>query len=197
MELCNSNLTLSCTVHVSISDSKFCFPVEQLKFDEERKPKAAAQNVGRGRGRGRRRGHGARGGRGGGAGQVNDPIVITAATTPTNAAGHQPIILSDEDEDGLSVDSDSDSDEDSRSTNSTNSDDSDDSDESDSQYIHGESGAYYGGYGTCYRCGRFAFAIFSMSKNAIWVVLNILCNFHIHVFGYSTEHLERYCFLIG
>jgi hypothetical protein len=27
-----------------------------------------------------------------------------------------------------------------------------------------------------------------MGKNAIWVVLNILCNFHMHVFGYSTEH---------
>ena len=185
IELCNSNLNLSSTVHVSISNSIFCFSVEQLKFDEKNKPKTAAQNVGRGRGRGRR-GRGARGGRGGGAGQVNDPIVITAATTPTNTVGHQPIILSDEDEDDLLVDSDSDEDSMMTSSTSTN---SDDSDGSDSQLIRGESGAYYGGYGACYRCGRFAFTIFSLGKIVTWVVLNTLCNFHI--FGYSTEHLGR------
>ncbi|CAC5378866.1 RNF8 [Mytilus coruscus] len=129
---------------------------DQQKFDEENKPNPQV-NAGRGRGRGGRRGRGARGARGGGA---NNPIVVPAANPLTNAAGHHPIIVEDDLEiDGVeitigddNVEENSnpftDSDEDSMMNSN-----SDNSDDSDSEYIRGDEGAYYGGYGTCYRCG--------------------------------------------
>ncbi|VDI42300.1 E3 ubiquitin-protein ligase RNF8 [Mytilus galloprovincialis] len=124
---------------------------EQQKFNEENKPKPQVPAA-RGRGRGGRRGRGARGGRGGGA---NNPIVVPAANPLTNAAGHHPIIVEDDLEiDGVEItigDDDveessnpyADSDESMEISNSSD----------DSDYVRGDEDAYYGGYGTCYRCG--------------------------------------------
>lgn len=38
--------------------------------------------------------------------------------------------------------------------------DFDNSDESDSDYIRGDSDAYYGGYGHCFRCGKIFVLIY-------------------------------------
>jgi E3 ubiquitin-protein ligase RNF8 len=114
----------------------------------------ANNRVGRGaRGRGRGR---ARGGRGqGGRAQRQAP------TTTVNREGHRPIIIesqSDEEADGgnvvVGLVEEEVETEDLSDVSSSDSDAHFYSDLSDSDAVDGEPGAYYGGYGHCYRCGK-------------------------------------------
>ncbi|XP_056020387.1 E3 ubiquitin-protein ligase RNF8-like [Ostrea edulis] len=139
---------------------------EQAKIEKAKQEAARANDRGgrQGRGRGRRRGGRGQGGRGqgergqGGRGQ-GGRVQRQAPNTTENREGHRPIIIeSDEETDTgnvvVGVVEEEVEMEDLSDDSSSDSDAHFYSDLSDEDAIDGEPGAYYGGYGHCYRCGH-------------------------------------------
>ncbi|KAL5008370.1 hypothetical protein ScPMuIL_013951 [Solemya velum] len=134
---------------------------EQAKFDAENQPTTSGTSTstvtvrGRGRGGGRARGRGRGRGRGGVMAAPSPPLpesepIIVNDAEPIVVNDAEPIVVSEGSDNLSDLDSGDDSDSDSESYSGSY---GIHSDEDEVDYVYGERGAYFGGYGRCYSCG--------------------------------------------